>query len=382
MTRMIWEEDPDLSAEARQQRAERKPNGHDPRKRIELVPFAEMRPNLTEADLVAGLLGTAQVSEIYGPPGCGKTFFALDIALRIAFGRKFRNRRVTKGMVVYIAAEAGRRIFNRVAAWRMRHMKDEEESEVPFYVVPCQLDLCNGIEDLEELIAVIREKGIPVLIVIDTLSRVMAGGNENSPEGMGAIISSADRLRDEFGANVCIIHHTGKDASRGSRGHSSLHAAVDTEIEVTRSEESGLSTATVVRQRDGEIGDKIYFELDVIELGVNGETHEIVTSCVITSPDPATVAELSKPKTKRSKAEQIALDALEIAIEREGEVPPADANCPAKRWVKEDVWRQRCYRAGISGGEMRAKQVAFQKACNALELQDVIGTQNGFAWIL
>src|ERR1700722_4221516 len=155
-----WEADAKLAAEAAGLRTKQHANGHDREasRRIQLVPFGEMVPNLTEADLVAGLLGSAQTSAIYGPPGCGKTFFALDIALRAAAGRKWFRRRVTQGPVVYVAAEAGRRIFNRVAAWRIRRMRDDEEREVPFYVVPVQVDLCNSEDDLDELVAAIREK--------------------------------------------------------------------------------------------------------------------------------------------------------------------------------------------------------------------------------
>jgi len=68
-------------------------------------------------------------------------------------------------------------------------------------------------------------------------------------------IAGGDRLRDEFGANVCLIHHVGKDAGRGARGHSSLFAAVDTAIEVTRNDDALLSTARVVKQRFGETHD-------------------------------------------------------------------------------------------------------------------------------
>jgi RecA-family ATPase len=48
----------------------------------------------------------------------------------------------------------------------------------------------------------------------------MAGGNENAPDDMGALVRNIDRLRAETGAAVLLVHHTGKDTSRGARGHS------------------------------------------------------------------------------------------------------------------------------------------------------------------
>jgi hypothetical protein len=257
----------------------------------------------------------------------------------------------------------------------------EEEREVPFLVVPTQLDLCNTTDDLDALVAAIREKCDPVLIVIDTLSRVMAGGNENAPEDMGALIAAADRLRDEFGANVCLIHHIGKEAGRGARGHSSLFAAIDTAIEVTRDENAGLSTAKIVKQRDGETGEKIHFALEVVTIGVNEDTGEAVTSCVVAVPDPARVAEAKRSRPKLGKAEQIALNALKCAIEAQGTTPPAATDCPAERWVREEMWRHRCYSDGISGGKLRARQMAFQNVANALQTEGLVGMRAGFVWL-
>jgi RecA-family ATPase len=71
------------------------------------------------------------------------------------------------------------------------------------------------------------------MIVLDTLSRVIAGGNENAPDDMGQLIGNCDRIRAEARAHVMLVHHTGKDEARGARGHSSLRAATDTEIEVS-----------------------------------------------------------------------------------------------------------------------------------------------------
>src|SRR4051812_18886432 len=70
------------------------------------------------------------------------------------------------------------------------------------------------------------------MVVIDTLFRALAGGNENACEDMGTVVANADRIRAATGACVLMIHQCGKDAVRGMRGHSSLKAATDSEIEV------------------------------------------------------------------------------------------------------------------------------------------------------
>ena len=100
------------------------------------------------------------------------------------------------------------------------------------------IDLRSNDANLKELLALVREAETEtgekcVWIVVDTLSRALAGGDENSPVDMGRIVVAADRIRAETGAHFTYVHHTGKDAARGARGHSLLRAATDTEIEVT-----------------------------------------------------------------------------------------------------------------------------------------------------
>jgi hypothetical protein len=396
---------------------EARPNGHDRRageRRIRLVPFDEMRPILSGVDLVDGVLPAAGTSTVLGDPGCGKTFAMIDVALHVAAGMPWMGRRVKQGPAVYVAAEAGRSIFKRVEAWRQRHRparpatrfeagsfaakvaantarqrgngaRLRADQPVPFYAVAMQLNLI-GEDDLVELVDAIRDQcgsGDPVLIVIDTVSRVMAGGNENSSEDMGSLIAAADHLRDEFDAHVCLVHHFGKDQRRGGRGWSGLRAAVDTEIEVSRDENTKISTAKIDKQRDGEIGEKIHFALDVVTIGENEETGEPVTSCVVVAPDAERVADAEREAArgrKLTRGEQIALNALCVLVETEGETPPSSAGCPSATWVREERWRTRCYRDGISRGEPQARRKAFHRASDGLLEEGLIGREQGYAW--
>jgi predicted ATP-dependent serine protease len=355
-----------------------------PRQPIKLVPFDELVPDLSETDLVAGLLGSGQLGMLFGPPGCGKTFLALDIALHVATDEEWLGRRVTRGVVVYLAAEAGRGIDKRVYAWRLRHQYMRGAKDVAFYAIQTQLNLCTEEEDLIDLIAAIRRKcgrDEPVLIVVDTVSRVMGGGQENDSADMGALVANADVLREEFGSHVLLVHHPGKDASRGARGSTVLNAAVDAAIEVSRNEDAKLSTAKVVKQRDGEVGGKIHFKLDVVKVGINEITNEDVTSCVVIPADADQVAAAGRETASRdTKPVRIALSALQQAIADEGKRPPFGVQCPAERCVAQDAWREACYRAGISDGAQQAKRRAFQRASETLIGDGRVGGQKGYVW--
>lgn len=248
--------------------------------RLYLVSFDRAAADaLTTAaePLIKGLIDRGAMSVWYGESNSGKTFVALDAAWHIAAGQPWAGMRVRKGAVLYVAPEGGRGIYKRMAALKQSRPVAEG---LPLYVVPCPVNLLHpaGV-DLKPLAAMVDEirakHGVEVeLIVIDTLSRALAGGDENSSVDMGNLVKNFDKLREMTEAHVAIVHHTGKDRARGARGHSLLRAATDTEIEIA---DRGV---TVTKQRDLE-GDKSFrFKLVPVRLGVDGDG-DPVTSCVV-----------------------------------------------------------------------------------------------------
>ena len=196
--------------------------------------------------LIKGLLDSGAMSLIYGESNCGKTFITLDIALHLALNLEWSGHKVKQGAVVYIAAEGGLGIRERLEAFRSHH-KITGYGE--FYVIPTGLDLCHDQSDAQEIIKEIKAIPNVALIVIDTLSRAMSGGNENNPDDMGRFICHCDKIREETKSHLMIIHHSGKDTTKGARGHSALRAAVDTEIEVTKDNLTNIVTAEIKKQR-------------------------------------------------------------------------------------------------------------------------------------
>ena len=250
---------------------------------IHLEWASEIRLSQGRPYVVKGLLDLGGMSVVYGNSNTGKTFLALDISFRYGARRNVAGARVRKGAVIYVAAEGGGSVRDRVAAWRAHHQVPSA-SFIPFALAPCSVDLFSSAADTDALIRVIetelaklRDATAPVLVVLDTLARVMAGGNENQPDAMGAVIRNVDRIRAMTGAHVMVVHHTGKEQAKGARGHSSLRAATDTEIEVT-GDSGSVRQATVTKQRDHVSGDKFGFELRSVDLGVDedGERRDFV----------------------------------------------------------------------------------------------------------
>lgn len=264
--------------------------------------FHEAEPNLDANDFVEGLLTTAAMSVIYGPSNCGKTFFIVDLALHVSLGREWRGRAVERGAVVYLSLEGAMGIRNRLSAFRAHHELGGEQ--LPFVAMPQPVNLLNEDADVRAVIELVHHvaiaAGMPVaMVIVDTLSRAMAGGNENSPEDMTAIVSNCDKIRDGTGAHVCLVHHSGKDEARGARGHSSLRAATDTEIEITREPEATSSNVRVAKQRDLEAAEPFSFSLKAVPLGVNRRGKD-VTSCVVMEAERQAKASLGRDAISRA----------------------------------------------------------------------------------
>lgn len=234
--------------------------------------------------LVKGLVDRGSLVEIFGPHGSGKSFFAGDIGLHVALGWRWRNRRVNQGGVLYIAAEGGTSIKRRMAAFAQHHHVDL--ARVPFYVVLAPTNMLTP-EGIAQVIADAGGVEGVSMVIVDTAARVMPGGKEDT-EDMGAFVAACDQVRQTTGAAVVIVHHTGKDTKNGSRGSTTLPAAVDCMIEVSI-DATKFHVAEHLKSRDGETGDKFGFRLKIEHLGkdVDGDP---ISSCVVEPAEVSTKA--------------------------------------------------------------------------------------------
>lgn len=252
-----------------------------PAREFGLLYADEIRPTLETSDFVEDVLCEEQFSVIYGESNCGKTFFMLDLAMHVALGREWRGKQVSQGAVIYAALEGGHGTRNRIVAFREHFCINES---IPLAVIPSTINFLDPQGDVLTLVAAIAKAqaklGNVKLIVIDTLARAISGGDENSSVDMGRLVANADYIRAVTGAHIAFIHHSGKDAVKGARGHSSLRAAVDTEIEISRPDEKSPSTIKIVKQREMEMIEEMAFRLERVVLGKNQRDKE-VTSCVV-----------------------------------------------------------------------------------------------------
>ncbi len=328
--------------------------------------FDDIQPAMGGAYIVKHVLDQGAMSVVYGPSNSGKTFWATDLAFHIAAAMPWRGYRVAQAAVLYVAAEGGRGVSNRIAAIRAELAFGQVD--IPFALRRGGMDLLHEQADLQavcDMAAEVQAKapGLPLMIVIDTLSRIMAGGDENNAADMTALIRNVDAIREKTAAHIMLIHHTGKDVARGARGHSSLRAATDTEIEV--SNEGGARAAMVTKQRDNPGGETFAFSLKVVELGTD-QDGDPVTSCVVEMVGD----EEHSAKAKRTKGlggnQKIIADAFDQMLgEGLAKPNPGGVGMPeiGKFWTVDYAELRR-----ISMGKMVATDTrsSFNKAMQAL----------------
>jgi RecA/RadA recombinase len=283
-------------------------------------------------DFIPGLLHDSTVGIIYGPPGSGKTFFALHLLCCAALGKTVFGLTPLQRNGLYVGLEGEAGIKARVSAWCGQNRVEAN---------PIDED-----KDITGLIERIRRRKIGFL-VIDTLSLAMAGLDEISGQHMSLVINALHRIKRETGACVVAIAHTGKNEKAGIRGHSSQLGNVDTTIEIvchnkdavregdkTRIVEHEITLATprsavVRKQRDGEGGRRFHFTLTLRDTLFRDARGAVLKRPTLR--EHAAIADLPEEEAqattrKLTRREEDAAEILDALYEKRGRLGPATVN--------------------------------------------------------
>jgi len=363
-----------------------KSNGNGTVRHLKRTGWHELGDVEAQTQLIHGLLGGNQLAVLYGESGSGKSFLAFDFGAHFALSREWLGHAVAEGGVLYIAAEGRGGWSNRVAAFCQHHdLDDEARAMIPFQFVLESVNLGrNGGLDAAAVIEAAKlaseEFGRPVrLIFVDTMARAMPGSNENDPVDMGAFVANADAIREATGATVVIVHHTGKNAALGARGHSSLRAAVDTELEVERSDT--MRMLRVRKSRDGNDGFEMAFRLDVIEIGRDADEQPI-TSCIIAGADAEEHRKAKAAKAKPLAQWQLAADYLKNTLVDYPETVAPNGRFPTGVPVTTiGRFREQLGRASIIDGETDAsKRQQWKRIKDKMLAKGLMRIEGEYCW--
>ncbi|MFD1195711.1 AAA family ATPase [Seohaeicola saemankumensis] len=255
---------------------------------------------------VPGVLPETGVAAIYGEPSSGKSFLAIDLAAKISSGNPtWFGRHVVSRDVVYVALEGGRGIQQRCQAWDV--VNGSHAGKLKFVLSDLSLLDTDGVDSFIK--AVMNACTPGAVIVIDTLAQATAGADENSAQDMGLVIKAAQAIATAISGLVLLVHHSGKDASRGLRGHSVLNGAMDAVINVERDRQTGRRSWRVTKMKDADDGASGQFELEGVALGTDKQG-ERVTSCAVRELTAISASSTGKPAMPTGQNQRAVFDAL------------------------------------------------------------------------
>jgi len=257
--------------------------------------------------MVDGVLPGQAITTLIGAPGCGKSFLALDLALSVLTNRPWQGRKMTADptrSVLWLAGEGLHEVGKRTRAWCAHYDENADKVVSRLHVLHGGLAMQNP-QDAAALIALVADLN-PQLIVIDTLARHLVGGEENSGTDMSQLVDTAERLA-QLDSAVLMVHHTGKDVSKGGRGHSSLLGAIRSELTVKGSDGTILVSHTKSNNSATDHG----WHSQLTPAGIDPTTGGTLSMVpVVTSGPP--------PAAKAGAAVDLMLDALDMLDHGEG----------------------------------------------------------------
>lgn len=349
----------DVSASVR----DRRTAPASPRSKLFFVNWENVQASEENPIQIDGWYDRGAMVVTYGESNVGKSHIVLSQSIAIASGQPWAGYETVQGLVTYVAAEGGRGILNRISAYKKKYGLER----IPFALVPCSLDLLRPSGDTKALVDLIKRAedchGQECsMLVLDTLSRVLAGGDENAPTDMGALVSHCDYIRANSAASVHLIHHSGKNKAAGARGHSLLRAATDTEIEI----KEGKITAR--KQRDLERNLEISFRLESVPLRVDQRGKTVSAAVAIVSKS---VADFELKLTEGASALLTVLtdiNADEQDLGREGPVP----------WT---TWWKAAAAVQTGAGQKAEARTTFVKRREELARAGLVIATNDSRWM-
>jgi hypothetical protein len=324
------------------------------------------------------------ITFLLGEPKVGKSFIAQSLALHIAAGAPWLGMTVKAGLIAYVAAEADEELTERAHAAAVHY--DFDRTALPYLQINRAVDLFNGEKDeIERIVRKVRaaEKRCGHHIrafVIDPLQECARGADENSYKDVSKIQGRLRQLQKSLNCALIVVSHTGKDQSRGVRGHSSYEGFADAILTIEKGK------IQVRRHRKKAAGAKLGFRLQFVTVEVDGR--QIKTGIPFPVASAAAIRDFERKKP--SDAAAVVLDVFREVTKIKGKVKRGSAGDEFEdgppngvRLVRIEDWRDACFRRRETDGfkNADANRSMFSKMRMELKQLGWIGeTADGFAW--
>jgi hypothetical protein len=291
--------------------------------------------------------------------------------MHIALGWDYRSHKVQQAPVVYVALEGRHGFPARIEAFRRHHGIET----APFYLLTSSLDLVAKSDQLISAIKTQLRTNLPGALFLDTLNRSLVG-SESKDEDMARFLAAYEKVAQELNCAVLIVHHCGIDASR-PRGHTSLSAAVESQLKVERAS-AGEVIVTVELAKDFAEGTQIVSRLERIELGADADGDPITSLVVLPSEGTPTKRAITR---KLSDRQRLALTALDECAASSGKPAPANLELPGRTVVVQlNAWRDELYCKGVLDRDAKSPREEFKRVRNSLQARALIGVRDELVW--
>jgi hypothetical protein len=347
--------------------------------------------------IIKDVIAKDETSSWIGPPKGSKSALVTDLCVNVAAGidwRGYKNKH--RCGVVYFALERGKLVTRRLRAYAQR---DDLES-LPIAIKKGIIDLKNP-KCVAEIVATIREAEVYFtdralalhdanpndrllprdvgVIVFDTFGKGIAvsGGEEDKAKDQNMVFANLRRVQEQTGVHIALIHHTGKDESRGARGSNAHTGDVDVLFQITSGKT--IKTITITDANDQPTGALTKFEMEVIKIGTDKDGDDITTAIV-----DAEIEYGDRDEEKDLSPQQArAMECLINTINDVGKPAPVSSEYPRTigKVVTIEQWKETCRRGSLTAGDEDAFRMAFKRAFEGLIARRKIGTLDGNVWI-
>jgi AAA domain len=341
--------------------------------------------NVLETDAHGTLLGASQSF---------KSFMALSMAVSICTGTDFFGHTAfISGKVVYVCGEGFGALGRRIKAISVH-------SGLPLdnlYIVktPITIDDRYLMDKLRGLINEIS----PALVIFDTFSSLVSEANEDKNAEVAKVLNLVRNTCRNGVTSSIIVHHYGKDESKGARGAYAFRANSDFEYVMARNNDGMNAILSCKKMKDGEFFKDIGVLAQIIDLDMVRQDGEKTTSLVMVSSDILA----SESKKRLSPRLSNILQALHDAINKFGEEPSREikekfagfgATVVKKQVVSYEMWRLLAYKtieidrdteacpAWSPESAANSKKKAFQRARDDLKTLNKIMTYDNYVWTI
>ncbi|OOY19581.1 hypothetical protein BMI86_13145 [Thioclava sp. DLFJ5-1] len=301
---------------------------------IEAIHAPSFAPDMKRDYVVKNLFNSKEVSMIIGAPGLGKTAIVAAIAAHASLGRDFGGFYAKESCVLYFAAEDSYGVLCRAHPY----LAEPAYGSAPFYVMPFAPDLTER-RIVDEIIAeaqnLMTKHGMTrILIVFDTMNRVIGGNDENSAAVMGLVLQHAAEIAAATNGAVVFVHHVGNGDGGRPRGSTALEGNVDGLYVLTKADnDAKLVLLRPRKSKNSKQIDPVAFRIEAHHTGTDEDGDAVFVPKAVPQGDAGTAPAISAANINAAPSHdgnaERAADLLRVLTDTELKTPGVWLAAPA-----------------------------------------------------